>query len=365
MSSKIKIKILTIISIVLLCTALTIKEFQNDTFYMIKLGNDILKNGIDLKDKYCWITNLDYTYPHWLYDVFLAIIHNKYNNIGIYITTIIEFIILIITIYKINIKINKKDFLAFIVSLLSIFFLVPFVTARSQLVTILLYLLQVYSIEKLIETGKKKYIVFLVIDSLLIANIHATIWMFTFILYLPYLINNVVYIIFKNKNLKIEKIIIEKTKNIKLLFISMLLSFFIGMVSPSKICYTYIFKVMNGSSQQYILEHAPMTVIQHPSFIAMFLILLIILIFSNTKVYLKELFMICGLIFMSLISIRHLMFFYTIGIYYISIICNRYLITKNDRTLEILEKIITTKKLIYCSIIMILLLVSGYKLNEN
>ena len=98
MSSNLKLKILAIMSIILLCIGTTIKSLQNDTFYIIKLGNDILTNGIELKDSYCWITNLDYSYPHWLYDVFIATIYNNFNYFGVYVSTIILFIILILTI---------------------------------------------------------------------------------------------------------------------------------------------------------------------------------------------------------------------------------------------------------------------------
>ena len=62
---KIRIRLLSIILIILLCIGSVVKCLQNDTFYIIKLGSDILKNGVDLVDHYCWITNLNYTYPQF------------------------------------------------------------------------------------------------------------------------------------------------------------------------------------------------------------------------------------------------------------------------------------------------------------
>ena len=44
-------KLVTIISvliIILLCGAFTVRTFQNDTFYTIKVGESILKNGRDI-----------------------------------------------------------------------------------------------------------------------------------------------------------------------------------------------------------------------------------------------------------------------------------------------------------------------------
>ena len=70
MDSRLKFRILSVFSIILLCIGFTIKEFQNDTFYIIKLGNDILEHGINLIDYHCWVADLQYTYPHFLYDIF-------------------------------------------------------------------------------------------------------------------------------------------------------------------------------------------------------------------------------------------------------------------------------------------------------
>ena len=71
---KIKFNILAIISILIYCFAITPKTFQNDTFYTIKIGEQIVQNGIDMKDHFSWHEDLPYTYPHWAYDVFMFFI---------------------------------------------------------------------------------------------------------------------------------------------------------------------------------------------------------------------------------------------------------------------------------------------------
>lgn len=363
-----KIRTFTIFSIIVLCFGVTTKTLQNDTFYIIKLGEDILKNGIDLLDHYSWINNLSYSYPHWLYDVIIYLIYNKFNYFGIYISTIILYIILILSIYIINLKINKNELMATVISIVSIPCLVGFVTARSQLVTAILFLWQVYLIEKLIKTGNKKNIIYLSIISLLVANLHATIWIFYFILYLPFLGQHIIYKLL-NKKKKSEfnssKLIITEIKNIKILIISAISGFFMGFLTPSKICFSYIFKVMQGNSQNYIIEHAPMVLIENWTFLIFIVVILIILMFTNTKIKLKELFMTSGLIFMSLCSVRHIVFFYIIGLLYFSILCNRYLNEKKDYTLEIITNLFTTNKLIYIISFIIIICLSIYKFNEN
>lgn len=365
---KIKIRVFSIITIILLCIATTIKSFQNDTFYIIKLGEDILKYGVDLVDHYCWVTNLAYTYPHWLYDVFLYLIYDNFSYLGVYVSTIILFIILMSCIYKIQLNVNKNEFLALFVSFISIGCLCGFAAARSQLITVILYFLQVYFIEKLISSGRQKYILYLSLISLIIANVHATIWMFTFVLYLPFIVSHLVYKFINSKycKKKIEnkKIVIEKIKNIRLIIISFVTSLLMGLFSPSRICYTYIFKVMMGVSQDYILEHAPLVVINNPMFIVLSLLLLIILIFSNVKIKLKELFMLCGLMLMCFTSVRHLIFFYTIGLLYITILVMRYLNEKQDRSLEILGRLLVKNKFIYIFMYILVIGLSIYNYSK-
>lgn len=364
----IRSKFLCIIMIILLCIATTTKCFQNDTFYIIKLGEDILKSGVDLLDHYCWITDLTYTYPHWLYDVVIFLIYDKFSYFGVYVSTIILFIILIFCIYSLQLKVNKNDFLAFFISFISIGCLCFFATARSQLVTSILYLLQVYFIEKLIECGKKRYMFFLIFISLVIANVHATIWMFTFVLYLPFIVS---YLIYKLSNSKLfkrrmvnKKIIIDNILNMRLVFISFIISFFMGIFSPSRICYTYIFKVMMGVSQDYIMEHAPLLIIEEPIFIIFSLILLVILIFTDVRIKLKELFMLCGLMLMCFVSSRHLIFFYTIGVFYISIIIMRYFNFKKDRSLDILWRLLIRNRIIYLLVFLFIIGITIYNYSD-
>lgn len=122
---------------VVLCIALTTKTFQNDTFYTIKLGELILNNGIDMLDHFS-IHTLSYTYPHWFYDVFIYIIYHFFSFTGIYISTIILFIILMLTIYYTNLKLYKKELSVAFISIISIMGLSNFATARAQLVSYIL-----------------------------------------------------------------------------------------------------------------------------------------------------------------------------------------------------------------------------------
>ena len=355
-SLKRKYRFFGLISILFLCIGLTYKYFQTDTFYMIKLGDFIYHNGIDFLDHYCWVTRLPYTYPHWLYDLFVYFVYSRFNYYGIYVSTIITFIFLIFAIYYVNLKLNKNEFFSIIVSIICIFRLSMFAVARAQLISLICFVLEFYFIYRIIETGKKRYSVGIFLLCILVANVHATVWPFFFILFLPFFAEHIISLVGK-KYFHLSsffKLKIEEIPHIKMLFFTFLISLFLGIFSPSKICYTYIFKVIMGNSQKLLSEHLPLTVIEHPFFLVSILILLIVLIFTDTKIYLRELLMIGGITFMCLTSVRHLSFFYSIVVIIIGVICVRCLNDKGDVTFDTLGRMLLGKKIIYCILLLLI-----------
>ena len=82
---------------------------------------------------------------------------------------------------------HKNEFASFFVAVITVFSLYMFAVARSQIISLPLFVLEVYFISKLIDTGKNKYIFYLCILSLIIANVHATTWLFYFVLFLPFM----------------------------------------------------------------------------------------------------------------------------------------------------------------------------------
>lgn len=151
-----KINIMSIILLVILIIGVTPKAMQNDTYYMIAVGQNIMQNGVDLKEHFSWVEGLNYTYPHWLFDLCIATVYNLANFKGIYILTIVLATILAIIIYYVNLKINKNQIVSFIGTVITIVLLRNFITPRAQLVSFILFVLEIFIIEKFLESRKKK-----------------------------------------------------------------------------------------------------------------------------------------------------------------------------------------------------------------
>lgn len=82
-----KKKILIVVLIIFFVVSIVPKTFQNDTFYTIVIGEDILKYGFDGIEHHSWHEGLLYTSPHWLFDVVNYLIYSVANLDGLYIFT--------------------------------------------------------------------------------------------------------------------------------------------------------------------------------------------------------------------------------------------------------------------------------------
>lgn len=369
--TKIKFNILAVIMIMIFCFALTPKTLQNDTYYTIKIGEYITQNGIDMKDPFSWHEDLPYTYPHWAYDLATYEVFQLGENTGIggftaiYVMTVVLAMILGVTLYIASNKICKNELIAFIVTLGVLYLLKSFIAARAQLVTYILFVLQILFIEQFLATKKKRYAIGLVIIPIIIANVHSAVWPFYFVLFLPYVAEYIIALIadsnlyyrlniaIKNSKLKkiekkenqkekIEKvqkqisdlkekeqesikkrekrrnnpykIIIKKNSNVKWLIVIMIICAFTGLLTPlGDTPYTYLIKTMQGNTMDSISEHLPLTLINNTNMIVVLIMFLALLICTDTKITLRDFFMLCGLVLLSFMSRRQISMFALVG----------------------------------------------------
>ena len=342
------------------------KTLQNDTFYTVSIGNLIMENGIDMKDHFSWHKDLPYTYPHWLYDVFMSIIYNIGSWKGIYLSVCIMSIILGFSIYIVNKKLNKNQLISFAVTIGAMYLLKDYIAARAQLLTFIIYVWVIYFIEKFIENPKKiQYAIGIILSSILIANLHVAVWPFIFIIALPYIAEYIISLIAEivvyrkgtiaykkhvikkckseekvkkaqeeldkiyESNEKIKKVREEEepykirmklNKNVKWLILVMAICALTGFLTPlGTTPYTYLIKTMQGNTVNNINEHLPLTLINNIPIMCTIVIVLSLVTFTKVKIRLSDLFMIGGLTYLMFSSKRQSTMFVIIG----SIILNR------------------------------------------
>lgn len=360
--------ILAVFCIAIFCIALTPKLLQNDTFYTVKVGQGIREWGIDGQDHYSF-NDLPYTYPHWLYDVIISLIFDYLGGwTGIYVSTMILSATLGILLYFTLKKITKNSLVSLIIALGQMYLMRDYVAARAQLVTFILFVLTILFIEKFLESGKKRYAIGLIIIPILIANIHSAVWPFYFVLFLPYIGEyilriiidaNVIHNLYKwGLNLRIKKannilkkaskkddvtkyqaklveltkkqeennskfettiakreekrkrpfkLRIEKIDRVKWLILIMFICLFTGLLTPiGDMPYTYTLRIMQGNTTASISEHLPLTLIDSKSILFCLTLTIALLIFTDTKIKLRDFFFLAGLTLLALMSRRQI-----------------------------------------------------------
>lgn len=380
------------------------KTFQNDTFFNISIGKYILENGIDMKEHFSWIQGLTYTYSHWAFDIIMYLIYNNFGFTGIYISIILFSILINIVLFNLLTKRGKQPVIAFIITLISAYIIRSCYTARSQIVSFLCFIVEIYCIEKFIETNKKRYAVLLIVLSIIVANFHAATWPMYLVLFLPYFASaffNFIspknrYVLLKKryqnklKNVpkdskkarkyeikvnyyadilekieppKYEKMVRRESYNIKNLVILFVIICFTGLITPiHDTPYTYVIKSMfgesnfeNNASVDFIMEMQPITPAYSTDLVVFLIILLAFLIFMPTKLKLEQGFLILGLLLMTIISARYVYLLVFLGSYVLMDLITQCIAKFIPEDMQKLENILVSKKgIIILSILIIL-----------
>ena len=143
----------------------------------------------------------------------------------------------------------------------------------------------------------------------MVANMHAAVWPFVLVLFLPFIAQDIITIIdnkfnfniLKTFNIEIEKVCLKKT------LIAFALCVLTGFLTPNFLVpFTYFINTMRGISMNYINEHSPITISDY-SYVFIFLFLtLVLLLNKKVKIKLCELFLIFGLYILAFSSIKNI-----------------------------------------------------------
>lgn len=299
--------VLSVLSIMWILVPVT---FQNDTFYTIKVGQRIAEQGFTSVDDFTFLDGIPYTYPHWLYDYGIFLLYKLDGFKAIYLSSIVLSIVLTFLLLVISYRISNNRFVVFLVVIATVISLSLNFTARAQLITYILVVIE-YGLLFAYTQQKLNRIIFLIammIISTLIVNLHCAIWILFFLLALPFVAEKVVsrYLIKMNYPISARIIAIDKTQYSALfILLTLLLAILTGFLSPLGYTpFTYLIKTYNGISTAMISEHQPLVPIKNIAFIVFIVQMVYLLLFTRCKMYASELLLLTGLIILTLMSVR-------------------------------------------------------------
>ena len=115
---------------------------------------------------------------------------------------------------------------------------------RAQVISYIIFILEYIFITNYLKKPNIKYLVGLVILSLLLCNMHVAVWPFYFIIYIPFILEYIIANILKKKTL-FNFIEIDNNKYTKYLIITMFIAIIPGFLTPIKDTpFTYLLQII-------------------------------------------------------------------------------------------------------------------------
>jgi len=310
---KLIMKITLIIAMFVYILAISPIVLQNDTFFDIALGKEYTENGIHEIDNFSIHEGLSYHAQHLIVNLIIYNIHNTFNFLGLYVFEIILTCVIALLFYLVNCRFTKNKALSYILVYLELLMFSPFISLRAQMFSTIIFLIEILLINKLLYGNLSKkhnnyVIVILTLLPVLLINLHSGVVAFYYIILGVYLTNL----------LKIHIIRIENDSNIdskllQKLFIPLLLSLPLLLLNPFGVeGITYMPKTLGNSFiNANIVEFQPFSIKATSGLIISiyFAIHFATLILSDRKIKIYELLFFIGTMFMTLLSLRHFIFY--------------------------------------------------------
>lgn len=327
----------------LLSTTIKISK-ERDIWFILSYGKYILKNGLPYHDILSMHNNFSLVVQQWLSDIIYYLSYKLLGGVGIYILVFLLNSLILYFLYKLSMVIsNKKVFSSVITSsIIDILLMTYFVTPRPQMFTFLIFIILLYILEKYLQK-ESKFIWFTPILSLLLVNLHASMWPCLFILMLPYLVE-FSYNYLKKKDKKVFKLL-------QVVFFSII----VGFLNP------YGLKAMTYSLTSYgvdtinkmVMEMSPFTlkgVLAPTNCIVLSLFFgLLACMFIKKKYSVHQVLLMFGIFYMVLCNFRNVTLFYICVLPFFSI----YLPFTDEKNKFIPKKL-------YIVVIICLLILIGY-----
>lgn len=411
--------LIAVICLILMAVAVTPRTMQNDTYYNIKCGEYIFQNGIigQNTDPFSW-HDLGYTWPHWLFDFFSYIVYavcGSHWEFGIYVVLAALTSILGLAMYKLSLKLTKNNrIVSLITTLFALYIMRPYVTARAQCVTYILFVLELFFIEKLLETNKKRYGLALVAIAFLIVQLHCAVFVMFFLFAAPYVAEYLFVVlseldldevffrflvriakIFMRKQEKKDKcdfliekskkntdarrigrekrrknpykVLVTKNKAAKTLIVFLIIAFLVGFINPRGLeAITYLFKTYQGSTPDHINEHLPLTLADNTEYSIMLAVTIVILVLVDVKVRLSDLFLLGGTIILSFNARRQVAIVVIAGMPILAKLIAGFFEKYDYKLCDRLKRILTTTLGMIATVALVLYISTGiYKETEN
>ena len=226
------------------------KNPTNDIWFLLNNGRYVLHHWIPYVDPFTIHEGLNYVMQQWLTSVIFYGIYAKLGGFGLLSFTLIYSCLIMFLYYRLCYFVSKNKLMSVIVTCIVFVICRKYFVFRPQLFTYTVFLLELLCMEKYIKSGDYKKLIWMPFLSLLLINMHASMWLLQFVFMLPVLCNCI----------KIKGITVDKIK-FKPLLITMIIMLLVGFINPYGYkAITFVFDSYNiPEINELVTEMMPIT----------------------------------------------------------------------------------------------------------
>ena len=287
--------------------------FDNDVWFLIRTGEEIVTNGFPHVDFLTFHENLTLVVQQWLVDVLFFFVYDVGGKNGLYFLTLLVNIYLIFITYHLLMLVTDKKrnlsilFTCVITSSLAFFFLLP----RPQIFSFAILITELYVLEHYMKKGNTKILYLLPFLSWLMIQVHASLWPMLFCFWLPFFLNTFSFSIGRLSSEAKPK------KPLLLAFIFMIL---VALINPYGVdAIFYLFRSLNSRSLYHIVPEMRIpdihTLMGIVSYFCLFVVWIGYFLFTKSKIKIRHFLLLLGTTYLTISSRRGLAYFLIAAIY--------------------------------------------------
>ena len=162
-------------------------QIYNDFYFLYPTGEYIVNHGFPTTDILSMHSTMDIIVQQWLTTVLYYYVYNALGAAGIIGIVYLCYLALCVMMYKLCKLVSDNFFVSAVCAFCAdILIALMFMMTRPQTFTYLIVLAELYALEKFVQTKSIKHLFVLPVLSLLLVNLHASMWLLFFVLALPY-----------------------------------------------------------------------------------------------------------------------------------------------------------------------------------
>lgn len=284
-------------------------KLDSDGWFLLNGGRYVLTHGIPYIEPFTIHENLHFVMQQWLTGVVFWSIYSNFGLEGLLLLIYVIFAVMVVVLYRLCMLISNDNFqMSVIVTTIAGIFISFFMVTRPQIFSALILLVTIYCMELYVQRKRVRYLIALPILSLLLINVHASLWPMLFVVMIPYLIDSFPF--------KFKVLCGEGYRN-RPLFLCLVIMFFAGFVNPYGLkSMTYLF-TSYGYEQinSYVREMNPLIITNLFGKIGFCMIILTFFTYTQRKVKLRYLLLSLGTAYMAMSSVRSLFLFFLCGLF--------------------------------------------------